>query len=759
MNGTKSDLQMSSITSLGNLSEWKENYLLNLLILINIHEYQFLEKKLIKEDVDNIAYMCYNLGRYYNSTQKFLISSKMAKGTDHITTNFTFANAMLKNKNYELADILIKVCLSYIDESALDHRSMRKSIKELQSEIPSLGRPQSMIPSNSCSVNMFESFPLFDLKVSLANIALQNVDSKIFIKHFGYTKGLIDYLQKYNELSSVVLSSIVNKGEPDLQRSFDGVFDFLYRFPPVVLVEKLLSFSSIASMINEVIKRYPDAMLGDSFTAAKIVASSENYSKSNDFLEYLIALLKAKLYNALLNMLNVEKGKLQNTECNLIALQNIVSSCKTIVYTFSFSPEVYGELTKKDAEKLKKIESTYKKTIKDFLHEISQLGMVSCIYIMNIYKQSEFLFQEKESYFCANLKLEVAKIDFFDLHFFFCLLKEAGSKKIPQLIINNSISFGDEIMAFLSSKTIKNVATSEIHLPKRLFLLQIIAHYSHILSTICADDPRVCEIIQELTRYVLLCGGFHVSVIWRLSEIKQIYSLKDSVSLFSWEDGIDSMTGFTSKLLSPYKDQLDLIIKRLCTCRSKDLLQKNLISYVNENHLLFLPALAIKDKCQLVFSLDGNFMGAQMNTHSSKEELGGSDTMIRNTIKEFLMETEQQVKGIMLPTKEMMAECAQRSITLLKCFETSSEDSIYQDGTPMTAQQFIKEYRTPLRTLQKETFWSDIHQQARDTMQKYRAQLQPAVRETERLSEVALWRSLALANFSRIDFPSRVQVQ
>lgn len=768
LEGMELSLEMREVIPCQSLAAWREVYLSSLLILIKLHGSGLLTGKLIKKDVMNLATICYNLGRKYHSTQKLLLSSKMAVGIDRINTNYLFANMLLNIKQYTLSNVLFETCLTDLNNASMVCSSMTSRITELQSKIPTTDKANTnfsfLLPLKE--PGMFHNYFLFEAKVSLIDIALKQVDEKVRYRDYGYALKITRYLQKYNELSSVVLSSIVNKGGPDLQRSFDEVFEFVFTFPPTVLLKKVMSFTSIGSLVDRVIGKYPDAMFGDTLSVTNILARSELYSKNGSYMKYLTVFMKGRLYSALHDILQNQEEKVAYKEFIIISLHSVVSSCKALVELFSFTSEAHKGIKRKDLDKIKKLKSTYKNSVETFLREMGQIGIVSGIYIMYLYRISNFLLEDIKSPFCSNLKLEVIKKDVFDLRIFYCMLTNDTSRTVPSDMMDNAVAFGNELLSFYCADTIKIptiVDKVDFRLPKRIFILQVISHYCHALETSFADDSNVCQIIQNLMRYIILCGGFHVSLIWKLSEIKQVYNMKDSTSLISWEDGTDPMLSCSNKLMDPFREELDLIIKRLCLSQCDAIVGMSHADLIKKKYMMFLPSVVIKNRTRIAFLSDGAFTGNIVSTQLSKEEGEAFETVYSNTLQEFSISKGQQIKSIMVPTKELMADYAEKSMMVLHFFERpidredDSEAIRGSDFRPMTAQQYIQQYQIPPRAMQKAAVWEDVQQQVRDIVQNYHAQLQPSARDHERLTERVLWKTLA--NPEEAYFPCRVELR
>ena len=178
---------------------------------------------------------------------------------------------------------------------------------------------------------------------------------------------------------------------------------------------------------------------------------------------------------------------------------------------------------------------------------------------------------------------------------------------------------------------------------------------------------------------------------------------------------------------------------------------------------MFLPSVVIKNRTRIAFLSDGAFTGNIVSTQISKEEGESYETVYSNTLQEFSISKRQQIKSIMIPTKELMADYAEKSMMVLHCFERpidredDSEAIRGSDFRPMTAQQYIQQYQIPPRAMQKAAVWEDVQQQVRDIVQNYHAQLQPSARAHERLTERVLWKTLA--NPEEAYFPCRVELR
>lgn len=692
-----------SISKISTFSQWQDIFLENLIKQQRLKNRHLYTSTMTVKDIFNLATINFNLGRFDLSILQLSMIVKLDSSPEKITaligmgkmslssakfkfayTFFGFAIYLMKNEskiNVETYNYCLKQC-KYIENKC------RELNINLSNDLSSKDNNNS-IANNS---KFFQNFQVFEIKINIFSFYLYNFQNDAEL-NCDYVKNIVNYWNMYEETSSILLSGIVSKGTSDLEKALNNTFLFIADFPLKLLTKKLLSYSSLETIIDENLGKYNNFIFSEEPTIEEIIYQSEKFHKKGTYLKYLLVYLESKI------IINAKKFVLTEADKTFLIyeLEMIARICLLLIEFFNsnFNDNI---LNKKLFEKRKKIIQFYKNEIEYFVNQIIKIGIVAMVYIFLDYKEDKELSNYCSIKSIRLLKLKMIKKSVVQLRKFTILFNSRKLELKNKNIIKKAMILGDEILAHLDIEEIlPNLIDNKSQNFRRLnsfFTERLLSGYIQLLELNASDDPNNSKIIKHLMYYVLLQGGYHISVIWFLNILYEYSKIRNAISIINEGDGIDdfeySMIGHN---LDQYKEQLNFIIKKIIMSqqtneilrfksqneKGEDIeIEKKQIKILREGHHLVLPQVIFNSSDEIIFlpefcSFIQNGNTIRMNLLNVKLENGKKSKNLIDCQNKIDSDSLIQLKSILKPTKEFIYECIKKSNILIETILNSNK--------------------------------------------------------------------------------------
>lgn len=666
-------------TPITNFSQWENNYVENFLRLQNYSFGDLIENKVESEDIYCLGLTAINLGRITFGQQEMEVGLSTCSAKNKFKVHYGFAKLLLLHQQYSAAEIVYHECIKILEESNLPGNQMLETcIAERNSALE--GRIE--VENGSMSVetkenNLFEDYTFFEKRMEILGYLFQRLDSVHLGNHKFAQEVLTDWKQ-YKHKSSVILSSIVTKGDSDLVRSFDAVYSFVLSWPAHLLMKKLMSYSSIENIINANLERFKDPLFPEDLTMKALITREGIFHKEQSFLKYLETYFKAVL------LLNVKKFCVVSDTGRgyiLAAFQQLAKNCVTLIQFFTSTIKI--KLSKKYTEKRRKILLRYKSEIPDLLKHIINIGATSAMYTLLSYKYISSLTLSRLHMFESKISKLELMIDTFNLQrFYFFSLNQlpvhSSIKKMKSLLV-----YATEIGTFCNLETVQiKIAIdgeSSFKMVNIVHSEKLVANYISLLADNAIDDPSNPHLIERIMYSVLLQGGYHAAAIVFLKKLRDFFILQSGLSYISEEDGYDAVySSMFSDAFDPFRAELDTIIEKIVfaqesigSCNFSIPASEGCgisgekSQYLQEcAHLLILPHVLINGGNRLIilpdfynFQKDGEITWAKVRD-------GLDAGKAKNDFRDMDF-TGPMLKGILQPQRESDYACLKKSDVLL----------------------------------------------------------------------------------------------
>lgn len=700
-----------AISKIATFSQWQEIFLENLIKQQRLKNRHLYNSTLTVNDIFNLAIINFNLGRFDlallqlsmivrvdSNSEKISALIGMGKMSlsatkfKHAYTFFGLAIHLMKNEskiNVENYSECLKKC-KYIESKCKELNICLSNNSESETN----NNNNNTIANNS---KFFQNFQIFEAKINIFSFYINYFknDSKF---NCNYVQNIVNYWNNYEETSSILLSGIVSKGISDLEKALNNTFIFIADFPLKLLTKKLLSYSSLEAIINENLSKYNNFIFNEEPTFEQIIFQSEKFHKKGTYLKFLLVYLKSKI------IINAKKFVLTTTDKTFLIfeLEMIARFCLLLIEFFKSNFDNIL-LSKKLLEKRKKLIQFYKTEIEDFIDQIIKIGTVSMVYIFLDYKEDKELANYCSNKSIRHVKLKTIKKSVIQLRTFNVLFISRKLDIKNKNIIKKAMILGDEILAHLDiEEVLPNLIDDNSQNFRRInsfFTERLLSGYIHLLELNASDDPNNSIIIKHLMYYVLLQGGYHISVIWFLNILYDYSHIRDVISIINKDDGIDDFEYLMiGRNLDQYNEQLDFIIKKILMSqqtneilrfksqneKGEDIeIEKRQSKFLRNGNHLILPQVIFNSSNEMIFlpefcSFLQNGNTIRMNLMNVKPDNEKMNNLIdcQNKIDS---NSFFQLKSILKPTKESIYECIKKSNILIETILNSNKIALVNE--------------------------------------------------------------------------------
>lgn len=693
-----------TIGHITSFQEWKIVYLTNILRLLKFNTEILFDGSITRDRALELGVAAHNLKRNAFALRQFFISIRSKEGKEETDTLYFVSKALAESGQTIMANVLLRTCLEVVRQSpkSTDKELMLQDlifdIKMLKT--PPIESNESALDQN-LNMSMFSNYTVLESKLSIIKFALQSAPTQIKEKDHRFARALIKHLENYKKMSSEILSTIVNRNSEDIEVSFEKVYQFIWTFPPTILLEKALSSNSVTSIIESMIKKYPDPIMGQCFSVKNVIEYAYENIKKKNIVSGICNFLKCQLVNLIKEFIlikEINKESIERKFLLIIEFRRHVFYCK-LLYQF-FTTEKKSGLSKELVDKKKKALSSLKEHAEHFMGDITDLGCLASIFIMLAYRKhfenltSKSLVSSKYS----DINITFKK-DIFELKFFYIQgnLKVKDYNKLKPTLC--AYSFGLERLSFIyaSNHTIPKInsrRSSEIKLLNEEQLYMLMELCVSLLNSNYADDVGNVKIIETILYCALFAGGHHISLIWFLIRLRDTLILKDGISLISREDGTDAIISFMlGNVFSNFKKELELIIKRISkaersiySLKSSDesSFELDLVNRVGDK--LFLPPVYIKNDKEV--GLLPEFCANNIETNNTTVELS-RDFESFDSVNNLEGHQMSTLKSILVPSKEAIAKKFEKSLNITKSILGNTNPPL---GNDILKSESVQEY-------------------------------------------------------------------
>ncbi|KAG0683848.1 hypothetical protein C6P42_000111 [Pichia californica] len=666
-------------------NQWEELFLENLINQQMFEQRILFGGNMSVSEILELSKANFNLSRFWLANLQLSLVVKLSSNDDRITALIGMADMALASEQYGYASFCYAASTElikrqdHIDSALLNYcNSQIKLLDEKKDElkIEFTKKFQTISEGKGKHMVLFENYEVFDIKMSLYSFFMSNV-----FEHkrdrYKYLLCVLERWNKYKETSSIVLSGIVTKGDLDLEKAMDATFEFIASFPLKLLVVKLLAYTSIETILNENLDKFDNSIFSSEPTMEEIVTKAEKFQKDQNYLRFVSTYLKSKV------IINVKKFCLVNSDKTFLIYEIDIVARLCMLLIELFKPEIEPKLLNKRLfDKRKKFINLYQKELEPFLDSVIKIGMVSLVYLFLVYKDDEDLATYTANNEIRLMKLKVFKKSVFMFRSFYTLFKVRKLNLANKNIIKKLMIFSDEILAHLDIEEIlpeQLYEKNDIKLRRlnNFFTERLLSGYITLLELNPSDDPRNTDIIKHIMYYVLLQGGYHISVIWFLNTLRDYSELKDTITVINREDGYDEFeTSLFAKCIAPYTAELDYIIQKIVLAQKvteilkfksyendkEVIIEKTQSTLLKAGYQLVLPQVIMNADNEIIFLpefssfiQDGNtvrmnLMNALSDSKSNKINPG----------------CYVQLKSILKPSKEDLHECIRKSNILVE---------------------------------------------------------------------------------------------
>lgn len=683
-------------SSLSGLTEWENLYLENL-ILQQSYRRQ-LGGKYPKHYAVLMGITLANLSKFGASSYFFAIEGLEDSGINRTLSLLEFSKTSIKCGEFKLAmDCMesftskeIEIETFTKDDYIKVDQYFTKAKKQLKSNIDKTKYKAVAFNerpfSSSFASFFFENYEFFEKKCTIIEFYLKAAQAENSAMH-KYAVKVISDLNMFKSTGSVVAATIATKGNTDLMKSFNLIFEFIAAFPLNLLTLSLLNFYSIDYIINETVEKSENLLFSNDVTMEEILTLFDNSHKNPNFLDSFLNYIKGKIIVTVKTFLasDIDKSFI------LFDFEAITRWCMNGLQLLDpfFKTEMLG---KKFLEKRKRFIHAYQNNLKDFSDQLIRCLLVSLIYSLLYHRD----FPSLTAYSCdkiiRGLRQNTFKRLVSELKTGFIL---SESKKVSwknPKVLKNANTFCNEVLCHLDAEEVlPEVELMENNNKKyrkvnTFYTERLIANYISTLEANSLDDPKNVKIIKYIMYYVVLQGGYHISLIWFLNVLEKIAMYKSQLSIISYEEGEDTIDFMLfSEVIKPYRHILDHVIKKLCSAQSKyDNMEAtpNASTLLNfeENSALIMSQVLIDSDGSIVFLPEFcNFIQVgdtvRMNLNNAQSTATYKAHTLANKTKEMAKR-----KSILRPSKEIIYECLKKSSVLIEAILNSGKIPLVEDA-------------------------------------------------------------------------------